>query len=694
MLRHPLGALLAVLSLALPAAPLRADRETSDLLTGWKFIKQDVAPDAPTAAWQDVTLPHTWNNFDGQDGMKAEPDLPFGYYRGAGWYARALDAPAAWKGRRVFIQFEAASTVAQVYLNGHQLGEHRGSFTAFCYELTPALRFDAPNELRVRVDNSPFDDVPPVSGDFDIMGGIYRPVHLIVTDPVCITPLDSASPGVYLTTRDLGDDAARVEVKTLVSNGQSAAATAQVETTILDAAGQPVATQSYPMAIDAGTTKPIIQQLSIPHPHRWNGCKDPYLYTAQVRVSSGGAAAGPLAGGDSVTQPLGLRTVAISNARGFLLNGQPYPIHGVNCHQDRQDKGWAVSDADHAQDMAIMLEMGVTAIRLAHYPQSESVHELADHNGILLWNEIPLVNAVRDTPAFRANAAQELREMILQRYNHPSAVFWGLFNEMDKRLDDVATPVLADLKDEQQQLDPTRLSVAASCFAGQKFNRVPDWICFNPYFGWYTGTPDELTRYIDERFHENGEKRIGLSEYGAGANPLQHEDDPLAKPKASGQFHPEEWQTYVHERAWAQIRHNPEVWGSFLWCMFDFASDHRNEGGRPGLNDKGLVTADRRTRKDAYYFYQANWSDVPMVHLADRHRIVSPVPDIEVRAYTNCPQAELKLNGVSLGLATPDDLHICHWPHVLLRTGNNYLDASVPGTALTDHAGRIYNGVP
>jgi len=670
---------LLVLGLSwIAALPVVAQRESSDLSTDWKFIKQDAALTAPTGDWESISVPHTWNNLDGQAGKKADPELKDGYYRGPGWYARSLDIPASWKNKRVFLRFEAASTVAQAYLNGRLLGEHRGCFTAFCYELTPLLRFDGPNELRVRVDNSRVDDVPPLSGDFDVMGGIYRPVHLIVTDPVCVSPLDFASPGVYLTTTELTDAGAAVEVKTLVSNGVASSVTAQVEMRITDADHRVVATQKDSLPLGPGETKPLIQTVRIVQPHRWNGRKDPYLYTAVVHVSTEAGAE------DEVTQPLGLRTVAITNEQGFLLNGQPYPIHGVNCHQDRRDKGWAVSNADHEEDLKLMLDMGVTAIRLAHYPQSEYIHDLCDRNGILLWNEIPLVNVVKDTPEFKANASQQLHEMILQRYNHPSAVFWGLFNELGKKVDPIATPLLRELKGEEMQLDPSRLNVAASNKPGAGFDSVPDWICFNAYFGWYTGMPDELTKFISDRYRENGNKRFGISEYGAGANPFQHQEEPLTKPQEGGQFHPEEWQARVHEQDWAQIKNNPNLWGSFLWCMFDFASDRRDEGGNPGVNDKGMVTEDRKIKKDAYYFYQANWSDTPMVHITGSRLVDRKGALTEIEVYSNCPNVELKLNGKSLGAVAPDDLHICRWPNVQLQPGANSLEATAPGTPLID----------
>ena len=672
------------------AFPVFAQRQTSDLLTDWKFLRQDAAVTAPTDSWEKISLPHTWNNLDPQGGLAAHPQYPYGYYRGPGWYEHSLDISPAWKNKRVFIRFEAASTVAQVYLNGKLLGEHRGGFTAFCFELTPGLRFDGPNELRVRVDNTERDDVSPLTGDFNIDGGIYRPVQLIVTDPVCISPLDNASSGVYLTAGAPAQPDASVEVKAVISNGSRDAIHGLARIIISDSTGAVACVSTFSPAwelLRPGQTNTLPFMVKIQNAHLWNGRKDPYLYTVTVEISGDTFH-------DEVTQPLGLRTVAITNEQGFLLNGQPYSIHGVNVHQDLRGKGWAMSNADHDRDMQMMFDMGVTAIRLAHYPQSEYVHDLADRKGILLWDEIPLVNALRDTPGFTSNASQQLREMILQLYNHPSAAFWGMYNEIDIRDDHFSDKVLGELKREQKELDPSRLNVAASYNFNSVFDTIPDWICYNAYSGWYTKSPGDLAAFIDDGYRTNGNKRIGLSEYGAGANVSQHQEAPVSRPKPDSQVHPEEWQTYVHERDWAQIRDNPKLWGSFLWCMFDFDSAHRNEGGNPGVNDKGLVTADRETKKDAYFFYQANWTDKPMVHIVDSRLVDRKKALTDIEVYSNCSRVELTLNGKSLGAATPDNLHICRWIGVHLQPGANKVEATAPGTTSTDSCNWTYTPTP
>ncbi len=656
------------LALFIATPAVKAQRESFNLATGWKFLKRDADWNASTAAWEAVSVPHTWNAQDGQLGKIRNPGVKDGYYRGPAWYALPLDIPASWKGKRVFIRFEAAALVSKTYINGTYLGEHRGGFTAFCYELTPYLNFGGANELRVRVDNSRQDDVAPLGGDFNIDGGLYRPVHLIVTAPVCITPLDFASPGVYLTQKSVAQHSATIEVRTLISNGNDSRTRVKVKTEIDDEDGKLVASQDRTVTVPAGMTEPVLQTVKLRRPHLWQGRKDPYLYSVTIRVNSAGQ------NSDEVRQPLGLRTVQITEANGFLLNGKPYPIYGVDRHQDRRDEGWALSPADHEEDARMILDMGATAIRLAHYPQSEYFHSLCDRNGLLLWNEIPLVDRINDTPAFSANAEQQLREMILQRYNHPSCVFWGLFNELRKSPSPDA--LLTHLQGVIHELDPTRIDVGASDQRNATFNHIPTGICFNVYPGWYEkNQPEDIAADINDRFKEVG-KRIGLSEYGAGANPFQHEEGSPKKVPTTGQFHPEEWQTYVHEREWRVIRNNPKLWGSFIWVMFDMPSANRNEGGQPGLNDKGLVTEDRKIKKDAYYFYKANWNPEPMVYIASRRSTPRKLATTAVEVFSNCGAVELKVNGQSVGTARPDDINVARWENVHLRPGTNRIEAA------------------
>jgi beta-galactosidase len=645
-----------------------AGRETSELAAGWKFTEGDPGLAATTGTWDAVSVPHTWNAKDGQ------PDrFPIGqkssYYRGVGWYERTLKIPAGWQGKRVFVRFQAAALTATVYINGEELGGHRGGFTAFCFELTPHLHFGASNELRVRVDNSIQQDVAPLSGDFNVDGGLYRPVELIVTDEVCISPLDHASPGVYLTTKSLDQTKGDVEVKAVLSDGGTAERKVTVDASIANAAGSIVSKGEQAIEVFPGEAGLATLDLSVANPHLWQGRADPYLYTVTVRLKRDGHVV------DTVSQPLGLRTVAISEPQGFLLNGQPYAIHGVNRHQDFASKGWAAAASDHAADARDMLEMGVTAVRLTHYPQSEALHDICDRNGLLLWNEISLVDLIDGSPAFADNAEEQMREMILQRYNHPSAVFWGLFNELENRKTPPPDALLRRLMGVIDGLDPSRIDVAATDHDNRSYNKIPPAICFNRYPGWYgSGHPDDLAGMIDKAYAEIGH-RIGISEYGAGANPAQHVEGAPQKVDPKGQFHPEEWQATVHEREWAILQDNPKLWGTFLWVMYDFPSATRSEGSHSGLNDKGMITQDRKTKKDVFYFYKANWNPAPMVYLTGKRLTVRHLPVMEVKAYSNAPEVELWVNGKSVGTAKPDSVKIVRWPNVALRPGANRIEA-------------------
>jgi len=706
-----------------------ADREVIPLKTDWFFLKGDADIAASPASWEKITIPHTWNALDGQEGPAAvtdkveeatdaiaatearkaakketqDPHFKKGYYRGACWYERALDIPAEWRGkRRVFIRFDAASTVARTYINKVSLGEHRGAFTAFCYEITDYVNYGGANELRVQVDNTHREDLAPLAGDFNLFGGLYRDVELIVTDDVCISPIDYASSGVYLTTKSLDTKKAVVEVRSIISNGNHPAKKIKesavtpglmenvassvistntsfvVKTEVKDDAGMTVAKDSTSQQIPLEQTAPVTQILTIKDPRLWNGRKDPYLYTTTVSVISEGKIV------DQVSQPLGLRTAAITRDQGFLLNGQSYPVRGVCRHQDVRGKGWAISPEDEQRDADIMKEMGVTAVRNAHYPQSEHWHQINDKAGVLLWDEVSLVNTTRSTRAFWMNSEEQLRELIHQLYNHPSVVWWGIFNELELDPMPPCGPELAHMQEVAKEIDPNRIVVAASCRPHRYINLITDQIGLNKYPGWYDkeSQPD-MSGPIDDFENEVG-KRLAVTEYGAGANISHHTEGPLVKPEPKGAFHPEEWQSFVHEQDWAQMKDNPKLWGSFIWNMFDFACKRRDEGNTPSLNDKGLVTHDRQFRKDAFYFYKANWNPEPMVHITSRRAVNRTLPTTEVKVYSNCPQVELSVNGKSLGTMKPGPTKIALWPKVELFPGENKLEVTAvsetPGT--------------
>ena len=663
-----------------------AGRERLSVLDGWNFLKQDIAPDENQEAWKNiqtppwevVSIPHTWNAQDGANGLAPDPDRPEGYYRGPAWYERALQMPPDWKGRRVFVRCEGVSLVADVLINRVPVGQHRGAFGAFCFEITPYLKFDGKDSMRVRVDNSRAFDVAPLSGDFTVFGGIYRPVEIFSTGEVCISPTFFGSPGVFLTLRKMSKEKAEVEVKTLISSDGADLQGIALEIEIKNAEGAVVAKKTERLA--SAESSALTAIVEIPAPRLWRGVAEPYLYSATVRLSRAGELL------DEVTQPLGLRTVAIDKEKGFLLNGEPYALHGVNRHQERTGKGWALSEADHDEDHALIREMGANTIRLAHYQQAEYFHRLNDGHGIISWEEIPLVDAVSASPEFLANARQQLQEMIYQNYNHPSVAMWGLFNELDcgAMKTAPAVPIVENLQKLAKQIDPTRPTVAASFRqdAGAK-HKIPEAAAWNIYPGWYKSSPDEAAGWIESYRKQMG-ARIGISEYGAGANPSQFAEGDLVRPVHNGPFHPQEWQNHFHERLWAQLKENPNLWGTWIWAMFDFAVDKRNEGGFPGLNDKGVVTRDRKTKKDTFYFYKANWNSEPMVRIASRAATPRTKALTEVKVYSNCAEVELLVNGKSAGRAKPDAIKVCRWPDIALQPGRNVIEAIAAGEKLSD----------
>jgi beta-galactosidase len=633
----------------------------------WRFIKGD-PPGAQEAArdtsnWDKVSVPHTWNASDWQ---KSD------YYRGPAWYRRTCEVPATWKGKRVFVRFEAVGLVAEMWVNGTRVGAHRGAFAAFCFEITPQVRFGAANELAVRVNNAKVDDVPPLSGDFNIFGGIYRPVTLFAREPVCITPLDYASPGVAAKVTAVNDERAEIGIATQVSNGSSAAQPVEIHARIQDASGKAVVEGRQQSSIPAGQTRGISQALTVLKPHLWNGIRDPYLYSLTVELRSGERVL------DAVMQPLGLRSVRFDPAQGCILNGKPYPIRGVNRHQDREGFGWAISEQQQYEDISLVREIGANGIRLAHYQHSDYFYTLCDRAGLLVWAEIPLVNEVNPIDAFQESARQQLTELIRQNINHPSIIVWSVYNEIGLRTKADPTALVKNLNALAKSEDSTRPTVGATS-QGELSKYVdmvstPDLRAGNLYPGWYSGDPADMGKLLDQFNQSYGSRGFGVSEYGAGASIRQHEQGMTKRPDPRGKWHPEEWQAIVHEQNYAAIAARPFVWASFVWNMFDFASAGRTEGDREGVNDKGLVTADRKTRKDAFFFYKANWTQNPMVYITSRRHTERTQELTDVKVYSNLPQVGLKVNGKSYGPATANDVHVFLWSGIRLAPGNNRIE--------------------
>ena len=609
-----------------------------------------------------VDLPHTWN---AQDALSGKID----YKRGIGNYEKNLFIRSEWKGKRLFIRFEGVNNIADVFVNRRHIGEHRGGYGAFIFEITGKVEYGKENSILVRVNNGEQLDIMPLVGDFNFYGGIYRDVHLLITDETCISPLNYASPGVRLIQDSVSHKYAKVRAVVDLSNGDSGNREVELNVRLLD--GQRVVKEGTKKVNLSGNA--AMQQeftFEIDQPHLWNGRQDPFLYQAEVTLSRNGQMV------DRVTQPLGLRFYQIDPDKGFFLNGKHLPLQGVCRHQDRSDVGNALRPQHHEEDAALMLEMGVNAVRLAHYPQATYFYDLMDKNGIIVWAEIPFVGpggyndkGFVDLPAFRANGKEQLKELIRQHNNHPSICVWGVFNELTE-LGDNPVEYIKELNVLAHQEDPTRPTTSASNQMGD-LNFITDAIAWNRYDGWYGGTPADLGKWLDRMHKDHPEICIAISEYGAGAS-IYHQQDSLVKTVPTSWWHPENWQTYYHIENWKTISSRPYVWGSFVWNMFDFGAAHRTEGDRPGINDKGLVTFDRKVRKDAFYFYKANWNrEEPMLYLTGKRNTVRTQRLQTITAFTNLSGAELFVNGKSYGKAIPDSYAILEWKNVELEPGEN-----------------------
>ncbi|HXF10824.1 MAG TPA: glycoside hydrolase family 2 TIM barrel-domain containing protein [Desulfuromonadaceae bacterium] len=675
-MRYCIALLIAVVSFQLVA------RDDTRLDEGWKFAKGEAIKDGQSVVdetnWLAITIPHCWGWEEAQAGEK-------NYYRGPAWYQRELDATVQ-PGRRYFLKFEAASSVAAVYLNGKLIGEHRGAFGAFCFEITPYLAGGAgTNLLAVRVDNSAQPDVAPLAGDFAFYGGLYRPVHLVETDEHCFTPTDHGAPGVTWLQSRVTKEEAVLDVTAEITTGSKPPKNLTVVASLFDTDGKCVATTSESVLTRTNLAEmPCWLHLTVPKPHLWNGRIDPYLYKAVVELHSTNQL------WDTVEQQVGLRSYRVDPTNGFFLNDKPYALHGVDKHQERWNKGWAVSEADLDEDISLIKEIGATCIRCAHYQHCDYFYSLCDRAGILVWAELPQVDEINASSQFAATSRNQLLDLIRQNVNHPSIFVWSLSNEIRANKADPHRELM-DLNNVAHSEDPTRLTIMAVNGDAEKLPqmaKIPDLLGWNLYPGWY-GKSNELAGFGSRLDSHRYSSRYGgycISEYGAGANFLQHEENPT-QVVTTNQWHPEEWQCYVHERDWAVLKSKPFVWATFAWVMFDFTSPVRHEGGVIFRNDKGLVTADRAVKKDVFYFYKANWSAEPTLYLTERRFTERTNAVTGVKVYSNAKSVELFVNDVSQGRNSHPTNAVFVWNNVTLHSGDNQIEARAnhDGQNLEDH---------
>ena len=585
-------------------------REITKIMKGWEFT----GPDGTTTT---VDLPHTWNARDGQDGGND-------YWRGTCIYRTHFAAPQFnTASHQVWIQFDGVNASAHVVLNGPPVCNHDGGYSTFRANITELLRDE--NELTVEVDNSKNDRVYPQKADFTFYGGIYRDVSLMVVSKNHFTLDYFGGPGIRITPTVQGADAS-VQVTTW-HDGEG-----EVSIELLDAAGNTVATGKGPDIT-----------LTIFNAHLWNGVKDPYLYSCKARLVVNGTVE------DETTTRFGVRSFKVDPKKGFFLNGKSYPLHGVSRHQDRKGLGNAITREMHDEDMALIKEIGANTIRLAHYQHDQYFYDLCDEVGMVVWAEIPYIS--EHMPNGRENTISQMKELIIQNYNHPCIVCWGVSNEIT-----ISTKDKKDMLDNHRQLndlchemDKTRLTTLACYAMCGPFNRsahITDMVSWNLYLGWYV--PGFILNDLWMGFFHLcfPNRPFGYSEYGAEGMPNLHSTHPHRGD------HTEEYQAKYHEYMLHCFKRHPWMWATHVWNMFDFAADARDQGGEPGMNHKGLVTFDRKTKKDSFYLYKAWWSDEAFVHICSKRFVERTGSTATVKVYSNQSTVALYVNGNKVGEQT------------------------------------------
>lgn len=646
-----------------------AAREVTQFNGGWQFKKGPVPSDALASKnwwdgnWTTVNVPHTWNATD----MQSNPNV---YYEGPAYYKKNLSVPASARGKRYFLRFEGIGAVADVYVNNKLIGSHKGAYSAFAVEITKALKYGADNEIVVKADNSSRPDVIPVNHQlFGVYGGIYRPVSLIVTDGSNITVTDNAGPGVYVSQDNVSAKSADVSVKVKLDNGTLRPDTLKLTTSVSDRDGKQIASDCRNIILSPQGTQAYTSNFTLRNPHLWQGIDDPYLYKVTATLSHEGKVI------DEVVQPLGLRKYEIIAGKGFYLNGKKYPMYGVTRHQDWQGKGSALSREDHDFDLATIMDLGATTVRFAHYQQSDYIYSRCDTLGLVIWAEIPFVNRV--TGKEWENAHSQLRELIRQSYNHPSIYVWGLHNEVYTPTDYTAQ-LTASLHDLAKTEDPYRMTASVNGYgiADHPVNQNADIQGMNRYFGWYEKKLGDIEPWIEGLEKDYPWQKLMLTEYGADAN-MDHQTELLGESLNWGKpYYPETFQTKTHEYHWSVIAKHPYIIASYLWNTFDFACPMWARGGRECLNMKGLVSFDRKEKKDSYYWYKANWSKHPVLYITQRRNNDRERKLTTVTVYSNKGIPTVTLNGKQLP-APRQGYTPVHWifDNVELAEGENHIHA-------------------
>lgn len=634
-------------------------RDVININRDWKFFSSN---EGSGDLARTVNLPHTWNT-DALAGNRF-------YFRGVGNYTKEINVPLEWRNKRVFIRFNGAGNIANLMVNGRHVGEHRGAYTAFTFELTSLLKYGESNLLWVIVNNSPQLDLLPTAGDINMYGGLYRDVELIVTEPSIFSVTDFSSDGIYLNQKKISKERAEVDAVVKINGLRDRQLTVNIA--VLTPQNDTVEFQTARLKVPVSGSGSLTLPIVIDNPTLWDGVKNPYMYRVLATLMDEQILC------DSISIPLGVRFFAVDPKKGFMLNGEPYRLKGVVYYEDRAVSGPAITPYQVVEDLDMIAEIGANAVRAAAYPHNRKFYQECDRRGIIVWSDLPFLGpaylADRGYMAmerFHENGRNQLSEMIYQGYNHPSIVMWGLFSEQTLRGDD-PTNYIKELNSITMNEDPSRMSVAASNQDGS-MNFVTDLIVWNHNFGWKEGLPSDIEIWLEQLQKNWGTLCSGVS-YGAGAS-INHQDDSLYRPDYKGNWHPERWQTELHEQYYPYINKAEYLWGWFISNMFDYGAAGRAWGDGTGIEDRGLVTFDRKYNKDAFYFYKANWNQADkFVYIAEK-RWINRTKEIQtLKVFSNEPEVELFLNGISLGVQLPLN-GTFKWIDILMPKGDNVIEA-------------------
>ena len=614
--------------------------------------------------WEDITLPHTYN----KDDMQKDRN----FFEGKAVYQKTFHPAETDKERRTFLKFEGVGAVAQLFVNGNYIGEHKGGYSMFVFEISNSIEYGKDNSITVIADNKSRKDIIPINHFlFPVYGGIYRPVHLITTNKTNFVVTDQAAPGIFIRQKNVSSKSADIQVEAKLETKEKTIQEVELSIEIKDDQGKTVETQKYPVKISPQGVTYVNETIKMKSPHLWDGIRDPYLYSLTAKITANGKEL------DAVKQPLGIRHIEMIANKGVFLNGKKYPMYGVTRHQDREGFGSALSFEQHKEDMMLIKEMGATTIRLAHYQQSPQMYALADSIGFLTWAEIPFVNRVSYYE--NDNAKQQMVELVKQNFNHPSIYIWGVHNEVYSKTADEQVPVLSrELNDIAKTLDPDRYTVAVTGYnvIDRQENLSTDVQGINHYFGWYGGKIEDLGPWAQKVQKDFPEYKIILSEYGADGNiDIGKEEVEAPKDVISGKAFPENYQTETHIQQWAAIEKNPIILASYLWNSFEFAVPAWNRGGVNARNLKGLITFDRKRKKDSFYWYKANWNPEPMIYLANRRDSVRTHKNSKIQLFSNLPKVQLIVNGKEY--QAKQGVNSKHWvvDNVELKQGENKIQA-------------------